>query len=330
MTNSLADGLLRIVVPDDAPAAVAGSAQEKKLRELADLEIYDSLAAEPDELLKRIRQADVAICIRNSSQFSNEILSQCLKLKHIAVFGIGVDMVDLKACKRLGVTVTNIPGYSAPAVAECALTLALSVSRRVRQNDLLIREGNWARDPVWQLHGKTMGIIGAGPIGKRMAELALAVGMNVIGWTFHPDLDWAQRVGVTWGTIEDVLSTADVVSIHLRLSDQSRGLVDEAKLALMKPTSILVNTARGAIVDEDALLLALETGRIAGAGLDVFTTEPLPSGHAFTKLDNVLLSPHVAASTLETDYAGLEMVVDNIRNWMIGAPTNVVALARAV
>lgn len=323
MTSS--SDTLRIVVPDDAPAAVAGSAQEAKLQGLGGLQTYDSLAATPELLLERIRDADVAICIRNSSQFSDEVLSQCTRLKHIAVFGIGVDMVDLEACKRLGITVTNIPGYSAPAVAECALTLALSVSRRVRQNDLLIREGDWARAPVGQLHGKTLGIIGAGPIGKRMAELGLAVGMNVMGWTFHPDEEWGKRTGVTFGSIEDVLSAADVVSIHVRLSDMSRGLLDAAKLALMKPTAILVNTARGAIVDEDALIKALEAGRIAGAGLDVFTTEPLPAGHAFTKLDNVVLSPHVAASTPETDYAGLEMVVDNIRSWMGGAPTNVVA-----
>lgn len=325
MTNSSADNALRIVVPDDAPAAVAGSVQEAKLQALGGLQTYDSLAATPALLLERIRDADVAICIRNSSQFTDDVLSQCQGLKHIAVFGIGVDMVDLDACKRLGITVTNIPGYSAPAVAECALTLALSVSRKVRQNDLLIREGDWARAPVDQLYGKTLGIIGAGPIGKRMAELGLAVGMNVIGWTFHPDQEWGKRTGVTWVSIEDVLSTADVVSIHVRLSDQSRELVDAAKLALMKPSAILVNTARGAIVDEDALVRALETGRIAGAGLDVFTTEPLPLGHAFTKLDNVVLSPHVAASTPETDYAGLEMVVDNIRNVANGSPTNVVA-----
>jgi phosphoglycerate dehydrogenase-like enzyme len=149
--------------------------------------------------------------------------------------------------------------------------------------------------------------------------------MNVIGWTFHPDQEWANSLGVTWASLEDVLSTADVVSIHLRLSDQSRGLVDATKLGLMKPTSILVNTARGAIVDEDALVGSLESGRIAGAGLDVFTTEPLPPGHAFTRMDNVVLSPHVAASTPETDYAGLEMVVDNIRNWLEGNSTNVVA-----
>ena len=316
---------LRIVVPDDAPAAVVGSEQEGKLKALGSLQTYDSLAPEPATLLDRIRDADVAICIRNSSQFSDEVLSQCTRLKHIAVFGIGVDMVDLAACKRLGITVTNIPGYSAPAVAEAALTLALSVSRRVRQNDLLIRRGDWARAPVGQLYGKTLGIIGAGPIGKRMAELGLAVGMKVIGWTFHPDQEWARSSGVTWASLEDALRAADVISIHLRLSDQSRGLLDEAKLALMKPTSILVNTARGAIVDEDALVGALEAGRIAGAGLDVFTTEPLPPGHPLTQLDNVVLSPHVAASTPETDYAGLEMVVDNIRSWLDGNPTNVVA-----
>jgi D-3-phosphoglycerate dehydrogenase len=315
---------LRIVVPDDAPAAIAGSAQEEQLRALGGLEMHDSLAGEPALLLERIRDADVAICIRNSSQFSDEVLRKCTRLKHIAVFGIGVDMVDLEACKRLGITVTNIPGYSAPAVAECALTLALSVSRRVRQNDLLIREGDWARAPVGQLHGKTLGIIGVGPIGKRMAELGQAVGMNVIGWTFHPDEAWGKRTGVTFGSMEDVLSTADVVSIHVRLSDMSRGLLDAEKLALMKPTSILVNTARGAIVDEEALVQALQSGRLAGAGLDVFTTEPLPAGHAFTKMDNVVLSPHVAASTPETDYAGLEMVVDNIRSWKNGAPINVI------
>jgi phosphoglycerate dehydrogenase-like enzyme len=148
--------------------------------------------------------------------------------------------------------------------------------------------------------------------------------MNVIGWTFHPDEAWGKRTGVTFGSMEDVLSTADVVSIHVRLSDMSRGLLDAAKLSLMKPTSILVNTARGAIVDEEALVQALQSGRIAGAGLDVFTTEPLPAGHAFTKMDNVALSPHVAASTPETDYAGLEMVVDNIRSWVNGAPINVI------
>lgn len=324
MTSSPEANTLRIVVPDDAPPAVAGSEQEGKLRALGVLQTYDSLAAEPDVLLERIRDADVAICIRNSSQFIEEILVQCTRLKHIAVFGIGVDMVDLEACKRLGITVSNIPGYSAPAVAEAALTLALAVCRRVQQNDQLIRQGDWAREPVGQLYGKTLGIIGAGPIGRRMAELGLAIGMKVIGWTYHPDTEWAESLGVTWVSLEDVLSMADLVSIHLRLSDESRGLLDGAKLALMKPTSILVNTARGAIVDEDALVQALGEGRIAGAGLDVFTTEPLPSGHPFTRLDNVVLSPHVAASTPETDYAGLEMVVENIRCWLKGDPTNVV------
>ena len=321
--TSVPDGPLRIVVPDDAPPAIGGSSQEAALRALGELQVDDSLALSPETLLERIRDAHVAICIRNSSQFSAEVLEQCTAMRHIVVFGIGVDMVDVEACRRLGILVTNTPGYSAPAVAEHAIALALAVAKRIHQNDRLVRDGEWAREAVGQLYGKTLGVVGAGPIGKRAAELGRGIGMNVVAWTFHPDEDWGERVGVRWAPLDEVMRTADVVSVHLRLSDQSRGLLERSLLESMKPSAIFVNTARGAIADEKALLELLAAGRIGGAGLDVFSIEPLPPGHPITALDNVVLSPHLASSTPEADADGLKMVVDNIRQWLAGTPVHV-------
>ena len=321
--TSVPDGPLRIVVPDDAPPAIGGSSQEAALRALGELYVYDSLALSPESLLERIRDAHIAICIRNSSQFTAEVLEQCASMRHIVVFGIGVDMVDVEACRRLGILVTNTPGYSAPAVAEHAIALALAVAKRVPQNDRLVRDGEWAREEVGQLYGKTLGVVGAGPIGKRAAELGRGIGMNVVAWTFHPDEAWGERVGVRWAPLDELMRTADVVTVHVRLSDQSRGLLDRGLLESMKPGAIFVNTARGAVADEEALLELLAAGRIGGAGLDVFSQEPLPPGHPFTALDNVVLSPHLASSTPEADADGLAMVVDNIRQWLAGKPVHV-------
>ena len=322
MTNP-PGGPLLIVVPDDCPPAVAGSAHEPALRALGDLHVYDSLATTPAMLLARIRDAHVAVCIRNSSIFSDEVLSRCADMRHVVVFGIGVDMVDVEACRRLGILVTNTPGYSAPAVAEHAIALALAVAKGVVANDRLVRGGDWARGAVGQLYRKTLGVIGTGPIGRRAAELGRGLGMNVIAWTFHPDEEWGERAGVRYAPLDEVMRAADVVTMHLRLSDRSRGLIDRALIESMKPGAIFVNTARGAVADEGALLDALAAGRIAGAGLDVFSREPLPPGHPFTALDNVVLSPHVASSTPEADAEGIGMVVDNIRQWLAGTPVHV-------
>ncbi|MDE2900662.1 MAG: 3-phosphoglycerate dehydrogenase [Chloroflexota bacterium] len=317
------DGKPRIVVPDDNPPAVAGSVHEPALRALGDLRIYDSLALGPEALLERIRDAHVAICIRNSSVFSADVLERCADMRHIVVFGIGVDMVDLDACRRLGIIVTNTPGYSAAAVAEHAIALALAVARRIVTNDRIVREGGWAKDAVGQLYGKTLGVIGTGPIGKRAAELGRGLGMNVIAWTFHPDEAWGERSGVRFAPLEEVMASTDVVTVHLRLSDQSRGLLDRRLIESMKADAFFVNTARGAIADEEALQELLAAGRIGGAGLDVFSQEPLPPGHPFTALDNVVLAPHVASSTPEADTEGIGMVVDNIRQWLAGTPVHV-------
>jgi D-3-phosphoglycerate dehydrogenase len=197
----------------------------------------------------------------------------------------------------------------------------LAVARHLPRLDAQVREGEWPRGFVSQMHGKTLGIIGLGAIGRRFAQLGAAIGMRVITWTMHPN----PALGFELVELDGLLRSSDVVSIHLRLSDQTRGFLGPRELALMKPTAILINTARGPIVDEAALLDALSNRRIAGAGLDVFDIEPLPPGHPITKLDNVVLTPHSAGVTPEALEAGLQRSVDNIWDFLAGRPMHVVA-----
>lgn len=310
-----------IVMPDDFPPAVAGTDQAGRLRALGELRIYDSLPASPQELVERIRHAHTVINVRASTLLTAEVLGQCRALRHIAVYGIGTDNVDVEAARARGIAVTNTPGYSAIAVAEATLALMLAAVRRIPQNDRAVRQGGWSRSVVGQLHGKTLGVLGAGPIAARVMELGRCLGMRVIAWTFNPSPERAQRLGVTFVELDDLLRAADVVSLHLPLSERSRGLLGRRELALLKPSAVLVNTGRGAVLDEEALVEALREGRIV-AGLDVFTREPLPAGHPLTALDNVVLSPHNAPQTPETQYAGLVMTVDNIEGFLTGGPVH--------
>ncbi|MCS7206661.1 MAG: glycerate dehydrogenase [Dehalococcoidia bacterium] len=316
---------VRIVVPDDAPPALRGTPAEAELRRLGHLIIYDTLPPSEADLAQRLRDAHVAVNIRSSSRFSEAVLAQCPHLRHIAVYGIGVDNIDLEACRRRGIVVSNTPGYSADSVAELAIALLLAVANRLVVHDRLIRQGRWAeRGYRTLLAGKTLGVVGLGPIGERVAALGKALGMRVVAWTFHPSPERAQRLGVEFVSLEDLFRQSDAVSLHLRLSPESRGLVSRRLLEMMKPTAILVNTARGPVVDEEALADLLAQKRIAGAGLDVFGREPLPPEHPFCRLDNVVLSPHTGGMTPEATAAGMAMVVENIRAWLEGRRLRVV------
>jgi D-3-phosphoglycerate dehydrogenase len=184
----------------------------------------------------------------------------------------------------------------------------------------LAARGEWPRGQSIELHGKTCGVVGLGAIGRRFARIAEGIGMRVIAWTMHP----RPQPGVEFVELDDLYCSSDVVSIHLRLSPATEGLIGPRQLALMKPTAILINTARGAVVDEAALVDALAAGRIAGAGLDVFFTEPLPAGHPFARLPNVVITPHCVGITAEALEAGLRMAVQNIREFLAGHPAHVV------
>jgi phosphoglycerate dehydrogenase-like enzyme len=310
----------KVVVPDDWPPVLAASAGFPRLRELADVEYFDTLPGSESALIDRIRDADAVINIRSSSRFTDEVFRQCPRLRLVSLWGTGTDNVDLAAAAKHGVTITNTPGVSAFSVAEHCLALMLAAARAIPTQDAAVRAGTWPRGQGIELRGKTLGIVGLGAIGRRFAELGRAIGMRVIAWTMHPDSSF----GIELVEFDHLLRTSDVISIHVRLSPQTVGLIGTREFALMKRTALLVNTARGAIVDEAALVEALSTNRIAGAALDVFTTEPFPPGHPLTNLPNVVLTPHSAGITPEALEAGLQMAIENVRSFLAGEPANVV------
>ena len=313
-----------IVVPDDEPSVLAGTVEEERLRQLGEVCIYNSRALGDEELLSRIADADIVYNIRSTSVFSRNVMKNCPRLKLIAIYGVGYDNVDVLAASELGITVTNTPGYSAVAVSEMSLSLMLAVAHKIAQNDRNIRAGGWARGYSSQLYGKTLGIIGTGSIGQRMVQLGKAIGMKVIAWTLHPSPERAAEYGVEFVTLKELMRQSDVVSIHVLGVPQTDKLIGKRELALMKPTAILINTARGSVVDEQALVEALQKGTIAGAGWDVFVNEPLPLDHPLRSIENVVLSPHTAAMVPEATLAGIAMAVDNVANFLQGRPTNVV------
>jgi phosphoglycerate dehydrogenase-like enzyme len=314
-----------IVVPDDNPPALAGTPALERLRRVGEVRVYDSDATDPVVLGDRLREAEVAVNIRGRTKFTADVLGACPTLRLISIWGTGTDNVDLAAAAARGIVVTNTPGANAIAVAEHTVALMLSVAKQLSQADVAMRQGGWPRNLVPQLRGKRLGIIGTGLIGREVAALGKGLGLEVVAWTFHPDADLAASLGLRYVGLEELLQTSDIVSIHLRASPETRHFLNRQRLALLKPGAILVNTARGTLVDEGALVDGLRAGRLAGAGLDVFETEPLPAGHPLSRLPNVLLTPHAAGMTPEVIQIGLAMAVENIENFLKGTPTHVVA-----
>ena len=313
-----------IVVPDDEPTVLAGTVEEKRLRQLGKVRIYDSRALSDEELLYRVADTDIVLNIRATSVFSRNVMKNCPRLKLISIYGVGYDNIDMRAASELDITITNTPGYSAVAVSEMSLSLMLAVARRIAQNDRIIRAGGWARGYSSQLYGKTLGVIGTGSVGQRMVQLGKSIGMKVIAWTLNPTPERATQYGVEFITLDELMRQSDVVSIHVLGLPQTNNLIGKHELRLMKPTAILINTARGSIVNEQALVEALQNGVIAGAGLDVFADEPLPLDHPLRSIENVVLSPHTASMVPEATLAGLAMAIDNVINFLQGHATNVV------
>jgi D-3-phosphoglycerate dehydrogenase len=304
-------------IPDDAPPVLRSSAVWPELAARVEIAYHDTLPGSEELLIERVRDAEIVLNIRSSQKFTDRVFAACPRLRMVSVWGTGTDHVDLSAAARHSIIVTNTPGVSAVSIAEHTLALLLAVARRIPQIDRATRAGEWPRGRSIELHGKTCGIVGLGAIGRQFARLAAAIGMRVIAWTPHP------RPGDPIVPLDELYRTSDVLSLHLRLSPDTEGLVGAPQFALMKPGAILINTARGAIVNEAALVDALSSRRITGAGLDVFATEPLPPGHPLTALDNVVLTPHCAGITPEALEAGLRMSVENIWAFLEGRPQNV-------
>ncbi|MFI5310227.1 MAG: phosphoglycerate dehydrogenase [Gemmatimonadales bacterium] len=316
---------VRIAVPDDFPAALSGSPAEPRLRALGDVTIHTERGADQEaELARRVGDAEIVVNIRAHARFTARVLAGCPRLKLISIWGTGTDNVDLAACRARGVTVTNTPGVNAHAVAEHTMALMLAVTRRIPLMDREIRAGQWPRGLQVQLEGKTLGLVGLGAIGRRVAALATPFGMRILVSTWGPDEGRATTAGAHHVPIETLLREADVVSLHLRLGPETRGFLGRERLALMKATAFLVNTARAGLVDRDALVEALRGGRLAGAALDVFHEEPVERSDALLAMENVVLTPHNAGMTREVIDNGLRRAVENVERFLQGKPRDVV------
>jgi phosphoglycerate dehydrogenase-like enzyme len=309
----------RIVVPDDFPTVFTGSAAERLLRTLGDVTIHTARGADQEaELIRRTAGADAVVSLRAYSRFSDGVLAACPSLRLISIWGTGTDNVDLTACRARSVIVMNTPGVNAHAVAEHTLALMLAVTRRIPAMDRAVRAGEWPRGELIQLEGKTLGVIGLGAIGSRVVSLATAFGMNVLVSSRGQDDGRAAKLGGHHVDIDTLLGQSDVVSLHLRLNDETREVLNRDRIASMKSTAFLVNTARAGLVNRAALVDALRDGKIAGAALDVFHEEPLAAGDPLLDLPNVVLTPHNAGMTREVIDVGLRRAVENVEQFLRG------------
>lgn len=295
-----------------------------ELEAVADVKIFPTRCESFDEQIERASGATTIINSRSYLEWRDDSFELLPDLRFISVCGIGTDSIDLVAARARGITVSNIPGKTAPVVAEHAFGLMFAAAKRAAWYTEMTRQGQWVKQDGMFLSDKTVGIVGTGNIGAEMARMCNAFGMNVIAYTFNPSDERAARLGVQYVGLEELMAESDVITIHTKLTPDSEKMIGAHEIGLMKPDAILVNVARGPIVDEAALVDALNAGRISGAALDVFENEPIPEDSPILKCEQVILTPHIADMTPE----GLDLlnqgVVENTLAYLNGSPINIV------
>jgi len=298
-----------------------------EIETLGTLEVHDRTPH--NEIAQRAAGADVILT--NKTKLPAEILDELPDLKYISVLATGYDVVDVNAAAARGIAVSNVPGYSTPAVAQHVMALLLELASRTGDYDASTKNGDWSGQPDFcniafgqtELAGKTLGIIGFGGIGQEAARLGHAFGMRILAHAPRP------KPQPQWGTVEfadlgTVFAESDAISLHCPQTEENKEFVNAALLARMKPSAFIINTARGTLINEGDLAKALEAGTIAGAGLDVLAQEPPAKDNPLMRAPNCLITPHVAWATLESRQRLMKMTADNIRAFANGAPTNVV------
>ncbi|RKU12720.1 3-phosphoglycerate dehydrogenase [Candidatus Poribacteria bacterium] len=315
---------LKIVVPGDAPPQIQGSPHLDRLKPYGDVQLYLNRPESDAEKIRRAEDADILINSRGMVQWNAQVLQQLPKLKLISLCSIGTDMIALDEAKKRGIVVCNQPGRTAPVVAEHSFGLMFALAKRAAFMTSAMQAGKWPRMDSVYLQGKTLGIVGTGHIGSEMARLGNAIGMNVIAWTYHSSARRAKQLGVVYVSFKELLRRSDVISLHVKLTDRSYHLIGERELAMMKPKALLINVARGQIVDTDALVDSLNSGHLGGAAIDVYEQEPPPADHPLLKCEQVILTPHCADMTPEGVDLLNEGAVDNIIAFLEGNPKNVV------
>jgi phosphoglycerate dehydrogenase-like enzyme len=311
-----------VTVLDDYQSVALASADWSEVQAAHTVEVITEHIADEDALVRRLAHSEIIVAMRERTPFPASVLGKLPALRLLVTTGMGNASIDLDAAVRQGVVVCGASG-SGNSMPELTIGMMIALTRNFAQEDAAIRAGGWQHTIGPGLSGTTLGIIGLGRLGVPVATLAQAFGMNVIAWSPNLTQARAEPHGVRAVDKHELFSEADVISIHMPLSDASRGLIGSADLALMKRTAFLVNTSRGPIVDEAALIDALRAGRIAGAGLDVYDVEPLPVDHPLRSLRNTLLLPHIGYVTSDNYRTFYGHVVEDIVAFTAGTPTRV-------
>jgi phosphoglycerate dehydrogenase-like enzyme len=306
---------MRVAILDDYQNVALTMADWSAVAEKAEIAVFNDHVSNPDAVVERLLPFDVVCVMRERTPLPREVIQRLPRLKLIASTGPRNSSIDMSAAQERGITVTAT-GYDSSPTIELTWGLILASARHLVQEDHAVRSGGWQAAIGRGLHGKVLGVVGLGNIGGAVARIGLAFGMRVIAWSQNLTSDIAHAAGASLVTRSDLFRLADVVTIHLVLSQRTTKLVGASEIELMKPTSVLINTSRGPIVDERALIRALESRAIAGAAVDVFEQEPLPASHPLRRLENVLATPHVGYVTEELYRTFYGDVVANISAWL--------------
>ena len=321
----------RVAIIDDYHGVALKSADWSGVQKLAEIQVFNDPIGNDDDLAKALAPFDVIALMRERTPFPASLIERLPNLRLIALTGNRTTTLDIDACTRRGVVISYTTTTSSAATAELAFGLILACARALTQADANMRNGEWQRGlPMGiPLYGKRLGIVGLGKLGSRVAKFAQAFGMEVVAWSQNLTDEAAEAQGVRRLEKFNLFGSSDVISVHLALSARSRGIIGKAELAQMKPGAILVNTARGPLIDEDALLEVLSTGRIT-AGLDVFNIEPLPADHALRSLPNVVLTPHLGYVVGDAFEHFYRESVKNVEAFLRSGPINVLNPEAAV
>jgi phosphoglycerate dehydrogenase-like enzyme len=312
----------RVALLDDYQGVALSMADWKSLPPGTEVVVFKEHLAEEDAVAKRLADFDIVMALRERTPFPRTLLERLPKLKLLITAGMRNASIDMKAAAERGVVVCGTAGLPYPT-AELAWGLVLSLMRRIPAEDRATREGRWQTSLGLGLNGKTLGVLGLGTLGSRAAKVGLAFEMEVLAWSQNLTTERAKQTGATLVPKDELLARSDIVSIHLVLGERTRGLIGARELGLMKRSAYLINTSRGPIVDEAALIRALGDGTIAGAGLDVFDEEPLPLHHPFRRLPNIVITPHLGYVTSETYRIFYGHAAEDIKAYLDGKPVRV-------
>jgi len=295
----------------------------EKLRSTGDLEIFGEPPRTPDELKERVKSADIVIV--GWSDLTKNVIDSAKKLKMISIWATTCHYADLAAAKERGIVVTHVPGYATEAVAEHAFALLLAAIRRLPSADTHVRKGDFDWRPFGgvELYGKTLGIIGTGAIGCRVAEIAKAFKMQILAYDKYPNMKKAEEIGMKYVDLYTLLKESDIVTLHVPLTSETERLIGKKEIEAMKKGAVIINTSQGRVIDERALIDALESGKLSCVGLDVFEEEPPAKDNPLFKLDNAILSPHIGFHTVEAAKRCTDICVDNVVKFLEGRPQNV-------